>query len=254
MPSGTGNPCNEHLVRQSNCRRRGKSEQRVAPHPTSTDPPFTLKTSPVMNPACFGTQEQDGRGNLFRRRDPSQRNGGEDLLAPFGISERAGRHGSIHPARRDAVHVNAVWYKLGGKAFCHADDRALGGRVVAVVVLTALAGGRADHHDVPAADFCRTLRRDCSTLSPDSGTCRRPPEVSLTAFDAQPPDLQPAPWMDMDFAIKRPLVRHRMPCIGFLFIGSRLCSTLLSDHASQRRPCASLSLLLPQDGKRTSTS
>ena len=60
--------------------------------------------------------------------------------------------------------------------------------------------------------------------------------------------------MDMDFAITSPLVRHRMPHIWFLFIGSRLCSALLSDHASQRRPCASLSLLLHQDGKRTFTS
>jgi hypothetical protein len=107
---------------------------------------------------------------------------------------------------------------------------------------------------MPAADFCCTVRRDCSILSPDSGTCSRPPEVSSTAFNAQPPDLQPAPLMDMDFAIIGPLVRHRMPRIWFLFIGSHLCSTLLSDHASQRRPCASLSLLLHQDGKRTFTS
>ena len=42
--------------------------------------------------------------------------------------------------------------------------------------------------------------------------------------------------------------------IRFLFIGSRFCSTLLSDPASRRRPCASLSLLLHQDVKRTFTS
>src|SRR5271165_5262506 len=42
--------------------------------------------------------------------------------------------------------------------------------------------------------------------------------------------------------------------LRFLFIGSRLCSTLLSDPVSRRRPCASLSLLLHQDGKRTFTS
>jgi len=107
---------------------------------------------------------------------------------------------------------------------------------------------------MPAADFCCTIRVDRSALSPDSGTCRRSPEVSSTAFHAQPPDLQPVPLMDMDFAITSPLVRHRMPPIWFLFIGSRLCSTLLSDHASQRRPCASLSLLLHQDVKRTFTS
>ena len=42
--------------------------------------------------------------------------------------------------------------------------------------------------------------------------------------------------------------------IRFLYIGSRFCSTLLSDPASRRRPCASLSLLLYQDVKRTLTS
>ncbi|MGD0631686.1 MAG: hypothetical protein ABR987_20335, partial [Terracidiphilus sp.] len=36
-------------------------------------------------------------------------------------------------------------------------------------------------------------------------------------------------------------------------IGSRLCSTLPSDPASRRRPCASLSLLLHQDVKGTYT-
>lgn len=42
--------------------------------------------------------------------------------------------------------------------------------------------------------------------------------------------------------------------IRFLFIGSRLCSTLLSDLASRRRPCVSLSLHLHQVVKRTFTS
>ena len=35
------------------------------------------------------------------------------------------------------------------------------------------------------------------TLSPDSVTCRRSPEVSSTAFDAQLPDLPPVRSMDM---------------------------------------------------------
>jgi hypothetical protein len=59
--------------------------------------------------------------------------------------------------------------------------------------------------------------------------------------------------MDMDFATICPLVQRRMPHIRFLSIGSRLCSTLLSDLASRRRPCASLSLLLHQDVKGTRT-
>jgi len=65
-------------------------------------------------------------------------------------------------------------------------------------------------------------------------TCRRPPEVSSTAFDAQPPDLPPVSLMDMGFAIIGPLARHRRPPIRFLFIGSRLCSALLSCPASGR--------------------
>jgi hypothetical protein len=85
--------------------------------------------------------------------------------------------------------------------------------------------------------------------SHDFVTCRRSPEVSSTAFDAQPPDLPPVSLMDMGFAIICPLARHRRPHIRFLFIGSRLCSTLLSGPASRRvlfHPCASLRLHLHQ--------
>ena len=86
---------------------------------------------------------------------------------------------------------------------------------------------------MPAADFCCTVRVDRSTLSPDSRTCSRPPAIRLTAFDAQPPDLPPAPLMVEDFAITCPLVRCRRPHIRFLSIGSRLCSTLPSDPTSR---------------------
>src|ERR1039458_10466276 len=96
---------------------------------------------------------------------------------------------------------------------------------------------------MPAADFCRTVRVDYSTLSPGSGTYSRPPEVSSTAFNAQPPNLQPAPLMDMDFAILCPLVQRRMPHIRFLSIGSRLFSTPLSDPPPPRRPGGLLSPL-----------
>src|SRR6516164_5350510 len=55
------------------------------------------------------------------------------------------------------------------------------------------AGGR--------ADFCDTIARNCFLPSHDSVTCRRSPEVSSTAFHAQPPDLPPVSLMDMGFAI-----------------------------------------------------
>src|SRR5207248_5376754 len=74
------------------------------------------------------------------------------------------------------------------------------------------------------------------------------------AFHAQPPDLPPVPLMELGFAVICPLARHRRPQIQFLSIGSRVCSTLLSDIASRRHLCASLSLRLYQVVKRTFTS
>ena len=93
---------------------------------------------------------------------------------------------------------------------------------------------------MPSADFYCEIKAPCDAFSHDSVTRSRSPEVSSTAFRAQPPDLQPVPLMDMGFAIVRSLARHRMPPIRFLYIGSRLCSTLLSDPPSPERPCALL--------------
>jgi hypothetical protein len=83
---------------------------------------------------------------------------------------------------------------------------------------------------MPSADFCWAITAPHDAFSCDSATRSRSPEVSSTAFRAQPADLQPVRLMDMGFAIIRPLARHRMPLIRFLFIGSHVCSTLLSDR------------------------
>jgi hypothetical protein len=91
---------------------------------------------------------------------------------------------------------------------------------------------RCSAHTTPAADFYRTVRVNRFTLSHDSVTCSRSPEVSSIAFHAQPLDLPPVSLMDVGFAIICPLARHRRPQIQFLSIGSRACSTLLSDLAS----------------------
>jgi hypothetical protein len=74
----------------------------------------------------------------------------------------------------------------------------------------------------------QSLRTRCRSLG-----------VSPTAFIAHPPDLRPL--MEMDFANACPLVRPALPRIRFLFVGSRLCSTLPSDGPSRFRPCAGLS-------------
>src|ERR1035438_4031486 len=63
----------------------------------------------------------------------------------------------------------------------------------------------------PAADFCGAVRVNRFTLSHDSVTRHSSPEVSSTAFSAQPPDLPPAVLMDVGFAAFRPLAPCRRP-------------------------------------------
>ena len=78
-----------------------------------------------------------------------------------------------------------------------------------------------------AADFCDAVGVNRFTLSHDSVTHHRPPEVSSTAFDAQPPDLPPAVLMEMGFAAFCPLAPCRRPHHPILV--HRLASLL---HAS----------------------
>ena len=85
--------------------------------------------------------------------------------------------------------------------------------------------------------------RDIQQISRDK---TRPPSTRNRRIYNQPLD-------GYGLRYPRQLVRRRMPHIRFLSIGSRLCSTLPSDPASRRRPCASLSLLLHQDVKGTCT-
>ena len=67
---------------------------------------------------------------------------------------------------------------------------------------------RCSAHTTPAADFCGKIRVNCFTLSRESATCRRSPEISSTAFCAQPPNLRFASLIEMGFAIMGPLARR----------------------------------------------
>ena len=87
--------------------------------------------------------------------------------------------------------------------------------------------------------------------SHESETCSSSPEISSTAFRAQPPNLRSASLIDMGFAIIGPLARHSRLRSGFCTLA---CSKLPSDPTSRRRPCVSLSLHLYQVVKRTFTS
>ena len=67
---------------------------------------------------------------------------------------------------------------------------------------------RCSAHTTPAADFCCRIRVNYSTLSLESETCSRSPEISSIAFHAQPPNLRFASLIDMGFAIIGPLARR----------------------------------------------
>src|SRR5579862_706416 len=64
---------------------------------------------------------------------------------------------------------------------------------------------------MPSADPRRTVKMNHSILSHDSVTCCGSPEVSSTAFNAQPPDLPPVRLVDMGFAVICRLAPHRRP-------------------------------------------
>ena len=81
----------------------------------------------------------------------------------------------------------------------------------------------------PSADSCHRIRGDLSLLSLDSKTDGRSPEVSSTAFDAQPLDLHSVPLVDVGFAAIGQLARI-LPA-SYPVLVHRLASLL---HASFR--------------------
>ena len=99
---------------------------------------------------------------------------------------------------------------------------------------------------MPSADFCATVRPPCGS-SVRSGTRRRPPGKS-DRLRRHAPGLPPRPLMTVDFAIICSLVRPGTPRYPVLVHRAAACSTLLSDAASRRRPCASLTLRRHQAG------
>jgi hypothetical protein len=69
----------------------------------------------------------------------------------------------------------------------------------------------------------------------------RSPQVGVSTFPASPPDLRASPHDHQSFAILSSLALGlTTPHIRFLFVGSRVRSTLPSDGPSRFRPCVSL--------------
>src|SRR5271157_829284 len=101
---------------------------------------------------------------------------------------------------------------------------------------------------MPSADFCLAVSGSFGLLSRLAATRDRSPGVSSTAFGAQPPDLRFAPLMDMDFAIRCPLVRRWRLISGFCPSARTFAPRFLQTPPRGDSPCASLSLHLHQVG------
>ena len=105
-----------------------------------------------------------------------------------------------------------------------------------------------DAATTPSADFCRPIREPCDQLSLDFGTRR---QTSRGKFQCLPRTTAEFTFCALDGSGLRCLLPARptlTPQIRFLYVGSRVCSTLLSDNASRRCPCDSLILHLHQVG------
>src|ERR1700752_2137544 len=101
---------------------------------------------------------------------------------------------------------------------------------------------------MPSADFCLAVRRSFGLLSHLAATRDRSPGVSSIAFGAQPPDLRFAPLMDMDCAIRCPLVRRWRLVSGFYSSARTFAPRFLQTPPRGDSPCASLTLHLHQVG------
>jgi hypothetical protein len=86
---------------------------------------------------------------------------------------------------------------------------------VLLLSITVRAFPTIDAGSMPSADFCRRVRMSCPTLSHESVTGDRSPEVSSAAFRASPPNLRFASLMEMGFAITHPLARRSRLLSGF---------------------------------------
>src|SRR5262249_41169646 len=93
-----------------------------------------------------------------------------------------------------------------------------------------------------------------TAISVAAATQSRSPGVSSAAFRAQSPNLRCAPLMDMDFAVRCPLVRCSRLVFGFCPSTRAFARCFLQTPPRGGSPCTLLALHLHQVGRRTFTS
>ena len=91
-------------------------------------------------------------------------------------------------------------------------------------------------HTTPSADFCRLVREPCDPPSLEFGTAR---QISRGKFLRLPRTTAEFTFCVLDgcgLRCQLPARPTRTPQIRFLYVGSRVCSMLLSDASSRKSP------------------
>src|SRR5271168_308184 len=101
---------------------------------------------------------------------------------------------------------------------------------------------------------CLNRSRDLSVASVEGATQSRSPGVISAAFRAQSPNLRFAPLMDMDFAVRCPLVRRSRLLFDFCPSTRTFAWCFLQTPPRGDGLAPSLALHLHQVGRRTFTS
>src|SRR6266403_2106283 len=106
---------------------------------------------------------------------------------------------------------------------------------------------------MPSADFCPAVRV-LAAFSVAEATRDRSPGVISAAFRALSPNLRFASLMDMDFAVRCPLVRRLRLVFGFCPSTHAFARCFLQTPPRGGSPCTLLALHLHQVGQKTFTS
>jgi len=206
---------------------RDRGEPRDSAPPTP--PGIRVRTTAVRWLSGVGKHHRVVRG----RWPPSEL---RTLVAETRGFTRCRRH--LRPA---GAGFSAAWSRRDHRCYFTSIVRAFSGRKGTRLLRPLLTSAvRSDH---------------LSMASVAEATHGRSPGVSSVAFRAQSPDVRFAPLMDMDFAVRRPLVR-----CWRLISGSCPSTRTFAPRFFQTpprggpRPCASLVLHLHQVAQRTYTS
>jgi hypothetical protein len=170
----------------------------------------------------------------------------------FGVTPRPKRHERLPSRLPGFTRLLRAEVRLGPNILLSVTPEV---HVLLASTLVRAFGGRKGTRLLRPLLTSAVRSNHLSMASVAGATHGRSPGVSSVAFRAQSPDLRFAPLMDMDFAVRRPLVRCWRLISGFCPSTRTFAPRFLqTPPRGGLRPCALLVLYLHQVAQRTYTS